>query len=205
MNKKLAFIIALFSIFAVIMQFNLMLANRVTVISETVVRFFSFFTILTNTIVAGYFSFITYYAFKSNKTIMKSPGILTAITVYITAVGLVYQIILRFTWNPTGMQKIVDEMLHTIIPLLVIIYWYINRKNDTLKYSQIWKWLLFPSVYIVFILIRGHFSNYYPYPFINVTAIGYQKVILNSLVMTFLFVFISILFIWITRLTKKIK
>ncbi len=182
-----------------------MLANRVSSISETVVRFFGFFTILTNTIVACYFSYITYSGYKKKNTIMESHGILTAITIYITAVGLVYQIILRFTWNPTGMQKIVDEMLHTVNPLLVIIYWYINRKNETLKYSQIWQWLLYPLVYIVYTLIRSQLSSYYPYPFINVTDIGYQKVIINSLAMTFLFVFISILFIWITRMTKKIN
>jgi len=48
-------------------------------------------------------------------------GVITAITVYITIVGLVYNVILRFLWKPEGLQFIVDELLHTVIPLLLLV------------------------------------------------------------------------------------
>lgn len=199
MNKKLAFIIAIFSLIAVILQFYLMLTIRTVNLSESIIRFFSFFTILTNMIVAGYFSYISYKGFKKNHTISHNLGTLTAITVYITIVGLVYQLLLRHTVNPMGMHKIVDEMLHSVNPLLVISYWYINRKNGTTSYHKIPKWLIYPLVYVVYIFIRGHFSGFYPYPFLDVINLGYSAAILNSIGITFLFVLVSILSVWITK------
>ncbi|MFZ5976285.1 MULTISPECIES: Pr6Pr family membrane protein [unclassified Hydrotalea] len=33
-------------------------------------------------------------------------------------------------------------------------------------------WLIYPLLYLVYILIRGSFSGFYPYPFVNVLQIG---------------------------------
>ncbi|MGX7666678.1 Pr6Pr family membrane protein [Flavobacterium pedocola] len=203
MSKILIFCIAISSWLAVIIQYDLMLANRANSVLETTIRFFSFFTILTNSIVAVYFSYLTYNYLKNKKAIHSSLGTLTAITVYITIVGLVYQIILRHTWNPTGTQKIVDELLHSVNPILVIVYWFLNQKNSTLKYQQIPSWLLFPLVYLIYVLIRGYYSNFFPYPFLNLTNIGLIKVVVNIIIMTTLFTIISMLFIWIAKWTTK--
>jgi hypothetical protein len=82
---------------AIIGQFILMIQNRQADITETIIRFFSFFTILTNILVALYFtSRITIF---KNTSLSKLPnsGNLTALTAFILVVGLVYQIILRGT------------------------------------------------------------------------------------------------------------
>ena len=184
-----------FKNFAVFIKFRNF--NYIYRISSTI---FSFFTILTNTLVAGYFSCIAYNEFKKNQTKSQNLNSLTAITVYITIVGLVYQILLRNTWSPTGSQKVVDELLHSVNPLLVIGYWYFNSKQKTLNYNKIWQWLIYPLVYLVYVIVRGHFSNFYPYPFLNVPVIGYPKMIINSVGITFLFILVSVFFIWITRL-----
>src|SRR5690242_8869207 len=98
MKKNLALVFALLGWFAVIAQYVLMFQNRVTGIGEMTIRFFSFFTILTNTLVAVYF---TYQALKGARIrAADKPGVLTAITVYITIVGLVYQVVLRWIWSP---------------------------------------------------------------------------------------------------------
>jgi len=202
MNRLLALIITILAVFAVVMQLDLMLANRITTLTESVIRFFSYFTILTNTLVAFYFSYLTFIGLKYKKLPHKL-GLITAITIYITIVGLVYQFVLRHTWSPTGMQQVVDEILHSVNPLLVIVYWYLNCKKEILSFRQIGKWLIYPLVYIIFILIRGHFSGFYPYPFLNVKQLGLNHVILNSLGMTLLFVLISLLFVQITIWVKK--
>ncbi len=203
MKNILAFCIAVLSLLAVMIQYDLMIANRATTLFETTIRFFSYFTILTNTIVGLYFSYLTYHSFGVKNVSLNNFGKLTAITVYITVVGLVYQILLRHLWTPTGMQKIVDEVLHTVNPVLVIIYWFISRKINTLQYSQIKFWLIYPLIYLIYVLIRGYFSNFYPYPFLNIKNIGFQNVIINSIGITFLFIVISILFIWIVRKIEK--
>ena len=187
------------------------LANRLTGVHipqdnsfiETTIRFFSFFTILTNCLVAGFFSYLIYNNFKQKKATEFNFATLTAITVYITIVGLVYQILLSHTWNPEGLQKIINEILHFVNPILVLLYWFRNKKNYTLQYKQILPWLIYPLIYLVFVLIRGYFSNFFPYPFLNINTIGFQNVLINSIGMKFLFIIISILFVSISRLKLK--
>jgi hypothetical protein len=200
MKKVLTFSIAVFSLVAVLLQFDLMLANRTFSVFETTVRFFSYFTILTNSLVAVYFSYLAYKRYKHHTFSPQDFGILTAITVYITIVGLVYQVLLRHTWSPAGLQKLVDEMLHSVNPVLVVIYWFMNKNGSVLNYKQLGSWLIYPLVYLVYVLIRGHFSGFYPYPFLDVTNLGYQNVVINSIGMTLFFVSVSALFVRITKL-----
>ena len=165
--------------FAIITQFVLMFQHRQTDIAEMVIRFLSFFTILTNILVALYF---TTSAFKLKKNLFKwvlSKGALTAITAFILIVGIVYQVALRNVWHPTGLQRVVDELLHTIIPAYVLIYWFFNVDKNDLQLKPIWRWLLYPLIYLIFIFLRGRFSGYYPYPFLNVAQIGYEKTLVN--------------------------
>ena len=136
MKQKIAVFFALIGWFAVIAQYFLMIENRVASIPETTIRFFSFFTILTNSLVAIYFTCIVLFK-KQETTLIGLPGTLSAITVYILMVGLVYQFVLRQIWHPEGLQKIVDELLHSVMPVLVIIFWYLYESIQSIKYSQI--------------------------------------------------------------------
>lgn len=106
---------------------------------------------------------------------MSASGWLTAIAVYITIVGVVYQVLLRHIWQPTGLQKLVDELLHAVNPVLVIIYRISYEQMQHLHYRQVGRWLIYPLVYLVFILIRGYFSRFYPYPFIHASGLRYAK------------------------------
>ena len=179
MKKKLEIIGLLLSWFAIITQFILIIENRVTSVPETVIRFFSFFTILTNLLVAIYFT-VHYFGLKNKLfSLFIKPTTLTAITVFILIVGSVYQIALRHIWQPTGLQRIVDELLHTIIPLYFLMYWFLNSKKEGLNIKRLLSWLLYPLLYSLFIFIRGYFSNYYPYPFLNIEEIGMAQTVLN--------------------------
>lgn len=205
MKNILPPVIAVCALLAVVLQFDLMLAGSIHTFPETTIRFFSFFTILTNTLVTGYFFYISGKALRRKTPGPYHFGTLTAITVYITIVGLVYQMLLRHTWQPTGLQKVVDEMLHSLNPALVIIYWLLNRKAGPLKYNRIGPWLIYPLVYLAYVLIRGHFSGFYPYPFLDVAGIGMPRVVVNCAGMTVLFIIIAMLFIWASRLPNHKK
>jgi hypothetical protein len=131
------------------------------------------------------------------------PKNTTAITLYITIVGLVYNAILRFLWAPTGSQKVVDELLHLVIPLLVLLYWFLFVPKKTLEFKNIFPWLIFPAVYLVYTLIRGAFFSFYPYPFVDVNLLGYNKVLLNSFFMLLAFLFFGTLFIGIGKMKSN--
>ncbi len=203
MKKYISILMAVIAWASVVIQYYLMIENRVASINETTVRFLSFYTILTNSLVAIYFTATLFRQKKENLSYLYKPGILTAVTVYITIVGLVYQILLRHIWAPTGMQMIVDEFLHTLIPLFVIIFWYLYEDKSQVSYKQIPRWLIYPLLYLAFILIRGYFSGFYPYPFIDVGKLGLPKVLINGAGLMVFFLGISALFIKIGRTQKS--
>ncbi|MFV8379425.1 Pr6Pr family membrane protein [Flavobacterium sp. LB3R33] len=196
-------IIAIVSWFAVALQLYLIILNRVVSLPETIVRFFSFFTIQTNILVAICFTFLWLKPKSKWGLFFSKPKNTTAITLYITIVGLVYNAILKFLWAPTGLQKVVDELLHSVIPLLVLLYWVLFVPKKALEFKNIFLWLIFPAVYLVYTLIRGAFFSFYPYPFVDVNLLGYNKVLLNSFFMLLAFLFFGTLFIGIGKLKRN--
>lgn len=189
--------------FAIIGQFFLAIENRQTDVTEAVIRFFSYFTVLTNILVVLYFTSRISIFKKTQISKLSNKEALTAITAFILVVGLIYQFILRSTWKPTGFQMIINELLHSVIPLFVLLYWIQFGEKNNLQFKNIKIWLWYPIGYLLYIIIRGHFSNFYPYPFVDVTTIGYQQVLINSVLISLFFLFIMGTLIFIGNKTSK--
>lgn len=188
---------------AVLLQLYLIIVNRQASVGETIVRFFSFFTILTNILVALCFTSLLLPSRSALSRFFSKPKVLSAVTVYITVVGIVYNIILRFIWAPQGLQMIVDELLHTVIPILFVLYWSLFVPKEDLKWKDAFAWLIYPAGYLIFILFRGAFSGFYPYPFVHVTELGYKKVFINCIFLFITFLVLSFLLIWISKLAAN--
>jgi hypothetical protein len=196
-------VISLASWLAVFLQFYLILVNRVASFLETIVRFFSFFTIQSNILVAICFTVLWFKPKNKLELFFLNNKSLTAITMYITMVGIVYNLILRFLWMPTGMQRITDEILHLVIPILVLIYWFQFVSKKSLEYKNVFLWLLFPFLYLIYTLIRGYFFNFYPYPFLDVNILGYTSVFVNSFFMLIAFLSVGFLLIFSSKLLSN--
>lgn len=184
---------------AVITQFILMFENRMAPAGETIIRFFSYFTILTNSLVAIALASLARTGRSRPGRFFARPGALTAVTLYITVVGLVYQIILRSLWSPTGLQMVADECLHSIVPLYVIIFWALFDPKAHIPPGKMARWLLYPLLYLGFILLRGSKSGFYPYPFVDIGALGLARVLQNSLGLVASFVLLAFLFQYVGR------
>lgn len=196
-------LLVIMSWFALSLQFYLIIKNRVASIPETITRYFGFFTILTNILVALSCSF---FLVKSNSSIgnfFTKRTTLAAIVVYITIVGAVYNLVLRSLWNPAGLDKVADELLHTVIPALFILFWFYYIPKASIQWKNIFNWLLFPFFYLLYVIIRGSIAAYYPYPFVNVIQLGYHNVFINCLGMLVAFLLVSILYVTIDRFAKK--
>jgi hypothetical protein len=189
--------------FALITQLYLNISSHQVSVPESITRYFSYFTLLTNLIVAVYCT-VLWLAPNSRQGIFFSrtqTG--TAITVYITIVAMIYNIVLRSLWQPQGLQKVLDQLLHTIIPVLFILYWCVFVKKHTLQWKDFLPWLWYPFIYLAFVLIRGTFSGFYPYPFIHVGEIGMQQTLINAVGIGILFMVISLVFIGIGKLWSR--
>jgi hypothetical protein len=183
------------------LQLYLQIVNRTTSVAEAIVRFFSYFTILTNILVAVSFTILLFPKSKSY-TLFSKNTVLTAITIYIFIVGLVYNLVLRSQWNPKGLQLIVDNGLHTITPLLTLVYWFAYVSVKNVEWRQTLQWLMYPVFYLIYVLVRGWFSNFYPYFFINVSDLGYAGALKNAGFVTIAFLIVSFLLLWAGKMKK---
>jgi len=196
-------LIAILGWLAIGVQFYLYYYSCGVAFAEMLIRFFSFFTILTNILVAACCTALLLFPNSRPGKRFAAPQTQTAIAVYILIVGLIYNVILRFLWQPQGMQRFVDELLHLLVPILFLGYWFFFVAKQSLRWNDCWAWLVYPLIYLAVILVRGAMSGYYPYPFVDVGALGYRAALLNSLGIALLFVFFSLLFIGVGKLLSK--
>jgi len=181
--------------FALTGQFYLIIQSEIIPVDESVIRYFSYFTILTNILVALCFTALLLR--RKEGGFFTDPATLTATAVYISVVALVYNLILRFTWEPKGLQLIVDELLHLIVPILFVLYWFLFVSKELLKWRDTFAWLIYPFIYLMFILFRGSVSGFYPYPFVDVAKYGYATVFVNCFYVLVVFLVLSFLSVWI--------
>lgn len=193
--------------FAVIMQFVISIPDYLgkgRTLAGSIVQLLSYFTILSNILVALSLTAILLFPKTYAGRFFSKISTATAILVYITIVSLVYNTVLRKIWHPQGLFKPADELLHLIVPVLYILYWFFLLPKQGLEWKQLPSWLIFPFVYLVYIITRGALTGYYPYFFIDVKSFGYAQVAINSILLLLIFTLFSALFIFLGRsLAKK--
>jgi hypothetical protein len=172
---------------------------------QAVGRFFIFFTILSNLLVAISFTIILIKPNSITGYFFVKPYSVSAIAVYIFIVGLVYNIILRQLWQPTGLQQLADELLHVVVPVLYIVYWIFFIVKGSLKWKHCFEWLIFPIVYLIYAMFRGSIEGFYPYPFLDLNKLSYDRVLLNCAGLTIVFLVVGFLFVAVDKIVALYK
>ncbi|MBD2716170.1 Pr6Pr family membrane protein [Microvirga sp. STR05] len=182
---------ALLALTGLLVQFYVTFSSRQLPPLETVVRFFSFFTILTNTLVAGYFLVRSLRPGSAAGRWAARPEVGTALTVYIVVVGLVYQTALRGLVPLAGAGIVADNIIHGLVPLYMFGFWLLVVSQQPVQLRTVPYWLLYPAAYLAYTLLRGPFASFYPYPFVDVGVLGYRQVLVNSLLVLLALLVIS--------------
>lgn len=157
------------------------------------VNYFSYFTILSNLLVALYFTLTVLSPQSPMGRFFNRPLVRAAIALYIAVTFLIYFAILsRIPFEPGG-SRFVQGLLHYVTPALYLFHWAIYGERGTLRWRDIWHWLAFPLVYFIYSVIHGAWSGFYPYSFINAAQLGYPRVLLNSLLVLATFALLSLL------------
>nr|WP_218174181.1 Pr6Pr family membrane protein [Pseudomonas tolaasii] len=144
------------------------------------ISFFSFFTVLTNTLVVVVLSYALVERDSAAKRFFLGPAISSGVAASIVVVSLAYNLLLRHLWTPQGFQFIADELLHDVMPLLFVVYWWHCVPKGTLRLKHLAGWVIYPVVYFGYVLLRGHLLGQYQYPFIDVDTLGYPQVFVNA-------------------------
>ncbi len=142
--------------------------------------YFSFFTVITNTMVATVLTYAAISRPSKGRTFFLQSWVSSGIAVSTIVVGVAYSLLLRQLWQPHGLAWLANELLHDVMPVLFTLYWWFCVPKGSLRVSHIGVWALYPALYFAYILLRGHLLGVYPYPFIDVNKLGYAQVFLNA-------------------------
>lgn len=130
-------------------------------------QFFTYFTILTNLLIAGWFLWAAINPEKAER----AAALRLALTIYGLITLSVYWILLSPTHHPEGLKFVSNLFLHLFVPLAMgaedlMAPWPPLRRRAPLLV------LIFPVGYCAFAVIRGEFTGWYPYFFLDKAKVG---------------------------------
>lgn len=162
----------------------------------TVVNFFSYFTVLSNTAAVVMLTMLA--ARPDRDTSLGFATFRGAVTVYMAVTGLVYVTILYPELADVGVpEPWIDLSIHVTGPILVTADWIYDRPGIDLPARTIAIWLILPAAYLAYSLIRGPIADWYPYPFLDPSESGgYGSVAIWSLVVLVVILGFGYLFVW---------
>ncbi len=124
-----------------------------------------------------------------------SPTVAGCAAVYIIITVGVYNLLLAHVENPQGFERVVSGFLHAIVPATYLGFWYMYAPKRKLRPRHAVIWPIGAVGYFIVILIRGAMTGEYPYPFVDVDALGYARVMLNAMLLLAVFVAIGLLLV----------
>lgn len=181
-----------------LLSLRLVVAQGGTLLGGLVV-YLGYFTVLTNLLMALSLSLALLRPTSAAGRWCRRPGVATAVAVSIALVGLTYHLLLRHVWDPQGLQKVADVTLHYALPLLGVLHWWLAVPPARMAWHAPLAWSLWPLAYLGYALLRGLWLGTYPYPFIDVAALGYPHTLLNALGLWAVFLLVGAAFVAVAR------
>jgi hypothetical protein len=172
-------------------------------------EYFAYFSIVT-AIVAGSFLLATGVGLVRNKEGSKKTEIARlSLTVAMIVVGVVYHALLAdaagdvrdgdYVW-----PVLPNEVIHTYGPILIVIDYLLSHKAFRLKLRAALWVAVFPLTWLVFSVIRGLVTNWWPYWFINPNEDGGVPGMLTYIAaITAFFLILGFLVLGIKKLFQK--
>ncbi|MCH5190696.1 MAG: Pr6Pr family membrane protein [Oscillospiraceae bacterium] len=162
-----------------------------------------YYTIISNVICFLYFSYLLVARPKSERPVVKG-----AITMCIALTGIVYHLLLSGAMESSGYTgaalTVANQILHTVVPLMVFFDYLFFTPKGSFKSLDPLMWTLIPIAYLIFAMVRAEVSSAtftgfgkpsrYPYPFMDVDAIGAGKVALIIFIITVAYIAMGYLF-----------
>jgi len=137
---------------------------------------FAFFTVQSNLLV-GLASLLLAVRIQRRSTafaVLRLSGL-----VAITVTGIVFHSVLSQTLDLRGWDAVGNELVHTVVPAMAVAGWLLIGPRGLTSARIAWLSLIFPVCWLAFTLVRGAIAHWYPYPFIDVTSLGYAGAAVN--------------------------
>lgn len=179
--KRIATILAFVITFgALVFQVFLTVKSRLSngdSLAGALVYYFTFFTILSNLMVAAiYLSDLVNWRWLAW---WRAPWVRGMMAGAIVLVMLVYHFLLFGLADFDIWFTIADRILHYVDPTLYALWWLLFQPHGKLRWADLPKMLIYPSIYVIWAMARGAVVNEYPYPFLAADKLGYAQVLVN--------------------------
>ena len=144
---------------------------------ERTLNVFCFFTIQSNIIVGVTCLLLAMNPDRSSTAfrVFRLTGV-----VAITVTGIVYHSVLAGLFDLDTWGLVADHALHTVVPVMAVVGWLMFGPRGQTSFRVARQATVFPIAWMIFTLIRGAFVDFYPYPFVDVNALGYARVLVNG-------------------------
>lgn len=188
--------------FSVLLQCVLSVASAIRhggTIGGGLVSFLGYFTILTNLLVCVSLTLPLAAPASRLGKFFARPDAVTGVATSIVFVGISYHVLLRNVWNPQGWDLLANLLLHYVMPILYLVYWWLNYSRAALRWVVPVTWGVYPTLYLVYALLRGRLIGSYPYSFIDAGAIGYEKTAINGFGLLFVFIVLGLALVALSR------
>jgi hypothetical protein len=162
-------------------------------LGQSIVFYVSFFTILTNSAAVLVYASALFDAGRLPTPFYGRPRVRAGIVVAMVVVSLVYISVLQAIWNPQGLFLVADVILHYVTPTLFVAWWVLYAADGSTSWRDIPWWLVYPTVYLLYVMVRAPLAGEVPYPFLDIPANGLPAVIFSTLLVLGLFLVVSAL------------
>jgi hypothetical protein len=168
-----------------------------------IVSFLGYFTILTNLLVCTSLTMPWIAPASTAGRFFSRSDVTAGVATSIVFVSLAYYFLLRNVWNPQGPQLLANVLMHYVTPVLYLLYWWFYFPKGALRWTYPLIWGLYPTAYLIYVLIRGTIIGNYPYGFVDPLAIGYQRTMINAVGLLFAFIALGLVLVTIGRLQRR--
>lgn len=165
-----------------------------------VANLFTFFTILTNLVVAGTSAALALRPAGRGRVlaVLRLDAVLG-----IAVTAAVYHALLADLYDLRGAEEFANQLFHSVSPALALLGWLLFGPRGLLDRRVVLAAMLYPLLWLVFALVRGAVIDWYPYPFVDVSRFGYATVLLNCLGVTALFLVLAAALLGLDRLLAR--
>jgi hypothetical protein len=159
---------------------------------------FGYFTITTNLLIA-----IVFTGIAAGRSAFAESSLVGSTSLFILLVGVIYGLLLHGLTELSGGSAVANVLLHMVTPILVPVFWLAFIPKGQLRRRDPLRWAVYPLGYLFYALVRGEFTDRYPYPFISVNALGWSRTILNAGIIAAAFLAASWAFVWLHSLLAR--
>jgi len=154
-------------------------------------RLFSYFTIESNLLVLAT-AFVLALRPAADGRIWRVVRLDALLGILIT--GVVYDIVLAPMVHLTGAALAATVGFHYISPWAMILAWLVFGPRRRITWGTVAGAFAWPVVWLAYIFTQGAFTDWYPYPFLDVVDLGFGRALFNALVVVVIAIVFAVLF-----------